>query len=111
MAVIQSVKARQISPAGGVLFALVVGQCESVWWSGFPLSQRGSEVPKGRGFIRDLATFASASASEIPPSPPLKKGGSRVNFINGQREQSLPVGHCSQSGRLESRKVRRQVEP
>ncbi|MDP2431887.1 MAG: YgcG family protein [Pseudomonadota bacterium] len=34
---------------------------------GFPLFQRGSEG--------DLATLACTAAAEIPPSPPLKKGG------------------------------------
>ena len=40
-----------------------------------PLLQTGAGVPRGRGFIRDLATFACAAVSEIPPNPPLKKGG------------------------------------
>ncbi len=36
----------------------------------FPLFQRGAGG--------DLATFARATASEIPPNPPLKKGGIRA---------------------------------
>jgi len=53
------------------LSALAVDPCASAWSSGLPLSQRGNEG--------DLATFAWVAPSEIPPNPPLKKGGIRTS--------------------------------
>ena len=41
-----------------------------------PLSQRGNEGYRRVGASSDLATFACAAVSEIPPGPPLIKGGS-----------------------------------
>jgi len=59
--------AKSPSPHAKVPLALAVNKRASAWVSGLPLSQRGNEG--------DLATFAWASVSEIPPAPPFKKGG------------------------------------
>ncbi|MDP2433344.1 MAG: 6-phosphogluconolactonase [Pseudomonadota bacterium] len=49
---------------------------------GFPLYQRGIEVPKGRGFIRDLPTSAAGTGIN-PPRPPFDKGES-IHTIPGE---------------------------
>ncbi len=59
------------------LYVSAVAMSESAWERGFPLFQRGIEG--------DLATFTSAAASEIPPSPPLKKGGVMAHVRLGNK--------------------------
>ncbi|MDD5388386.1 MAG: nitrogenase iron-molybdenum cofactor biosynthesis protein NifN [Gallionellaceae bacterium] len=69
-------------PLAKVIFPLTGDATESARGGDLPLSQRG----KG-----DLATFSWATASGIPPSPPMEKGGASAMGIHDAPSETRPL--------------------